>query len=72
MSPALHVQSGALVAHRLLDVANEIDLSHAEALWAAHAGRESRRTRLATAAANELTFGVPPTRLAMPTIEVEL
>ena len=72
MSPALHVQSGALVAHRLLDVANEIDLSHAEALWAAHAGRESRRTRLATAAANELTFGVPPTLLAMSPIEVEL
>jgi hypothetical protein len=72
MPAALHVQSGALVAHRLLDVANEIDLSRAEALWTSHAGRQSRRTHLATAAANELTFGVPPTLLALPAIDVEL
>ncbi len=75
MPPApqvLQVQSGALVAHRLLDVANEIDLSRAEALWASHAGRESRRTHLATAAANELTFGVPPTLLTLAPVEIDL
>lgn len=72
MPAALHVRSGALVAHRLLDVANEIDLARAEALWLAHHGRESRRARLATVAANELTFGVPPTLLTMPSVEVDL
>lgn len=72
MPAAPHVQSGALVAHRLLDVANEIDLPRAEALWASHAGLESRRTHLATAAANELTFGVPPTLLTMPAVDIEL
>jgi hypothetical protein len=72
MPAALHVQSGVLVAHRLLDVANEIDLARAEALWLSHEGRESRRTRLATAAANEVAFGVPPALLAMPEVEFEL
>ena len=72
MPAALHVQSGALIAHRLLDVANEIDLGHAEALWATNAGRQTRRTHLSTAAANELTFGVPPTLLTMPPIEIDL
>lgn len=72
MEAALHVQSGVLVAHRLLDVANEIDLARAEALWLSHEGRESRRTRLATAGANEVAFGVPPALLAMPEAEIEL
>lgn len=72
MPAALHIRSGALVAHRLLDVANEIDLSRAQSLWAAHAGLASRRTHLATAAANELTFGTPPVLLTMPPIDVDL
>ncbi|WP_457096005.1 hypothetical protein [Lysobacter sp. P5_B9] len=72
MPAALHVQSGALVVHRLLDVANEIDLARAEALWLSHEGRESRRTRLATAEPDELTFGVPPALLAMPPVDIEL
>lgn len=72
MPADLHVQSGALVAHRLLDVANEIDLPEAEALWAAHAGGQARRTTLATAAENEVAFDVPPSLLAMPPVGVEL
>ncbi|WP_460709627.1 hypothetical protein [Lysobacter terrae] len=77
MSPAphtaaLHVQAGALVAHRLLDVANEIDLARAESLWRAREGRASRRTRLATVAANELTFGVPPTLFPLTPVAIEL
>lgn len=68
----LQIQSGALIAHRLLDVADAIDLAHAEALWHAHAGREGRRTRLATASANELAFEVPPTLLALPPMSVEI
>ncbi|QNP40571.1 hypothetical protein [Lysobacter solisilvae (ex Woo and Kim 2020)] len=72
MPASLHIRSGALVAHRLLDVANEIDLARAEALWLAHQGQAGRRTRLATATANELTFGVPPTLLRLPSARIEL
>ena len=35
-------------AHRLLDVADGIDLGRAETLWLSQAGGESRRTRLST------------------------
>ena len=72
MSPALHVRAGALVAHRLFDVANEIDLACAETLWRSHEGRASRRTQLTSVAANELTFGVPPILLPMTPVVVEL
>ena len=68
----LHIQSGALIAHRLLDVADAIDLAHAETLWLSHAGRESRRTRLSTASANELDFGVPPVLLALPALSINI
>ncbi|HET6435125.1 MAG TPA: hypothetical protein VFG18_05400 [Xanthomonadaceae bacterium] len=72
MPATLHIASGALIAHRLLDVADAIDLAQAEALWRAHAGGEGRRTRLATAAANELAFEVPPTLLALPPLALDL
>jgi hypothetical protein len=62
----LHIQTGALIANRLLDVADTIDLALAESLWLSHAGRESRRTQLSTASANELAFEEPPTLLALP------
>ena len=68
----LQIQAGALIAHRLLDVADTIDLSRAEGLWRAHAGREGRRTRLATASANELAFEVPPTLLDLPPISIDV
>ncbi|HSR64253.1 MAG TPA: hypothetical protein VLM17_01440 [Xanthomonadaceae bacterium] len=68
----LQIQSGALIAHRLLDVADAIDLAQAETLWRAHAGGEGRRTRLETASANELAFEVPPTLLALPAIAIAL
>ncbi|MGN6512436.1 MAG: hypothetical protein ACTHKZ_02520 [Lysobacteraceae bacterium] len=69
---ALHVQSGALIAHRLLDVADAIDLAQAESLWRAHAGGEGQRTRLATASAIDLAFEVPPTLLALPPVSITL
>jgi hypothetical protein len=68
----LHIQSGALIVHRLLDVADAIDLVHAETLWLSHAGRESRRTRLSTASTNELDFGVPPALLALPALSINI
>src|SRR5262245_14651643 len=70
MPASLHVQSGALIAHRLLDVANDIDLAQAEALWLSREGHESRRTRLSTAASDELAFDVPPALLTLPPTEL--
>lgn len=68
----LHVQSGALIAHRLLDVANDIDLAQTETLWLSREGHEARRTHLATAEANELSFDEPPALLTMPSIELAI
>lgn len=68
----LRIHAGALIAHRLLDVADAIDLAQAESLWLAQGGRESRRTRLSTASANELAFEVPPALLVLPEVEVDL
>lgn len=68
----LHILSGALIAHRLLDVADGIDLERAETLWLSQAGGESRRTRLSTAAANELAFGVPPALLILPKVSIDI
>lgn len=69
---SLQIQSGALIAHRLMDVADAIDLPRAEALWVAHAGRETRRTRLETASTNELAFDVPPALLTLPDTTLEI
>src|SRR5262245_22475595 len=66
------IRSGELIAHRLFDVADEIDLARAEAAWLAHAGREGKRARLSTASANELSFEVPPTELTLPPSTVDL
>ncbi|HEY0662805.1 MAG TPA: hypothetical protein VGD21_15960 [Lysobacter sp.] len=68
----LRIESGALVAHRLLDVAYAIDLARAETLWLSREGRESRRTTLVTASANELAFDVPPALLALPAISFDV
>ena len=69
---SLRVSSGALIAHRLLDVAFAIDLKRAETLWLSREGRESRRTKLATASANELAFEVPPTQLVLPSVAIDI
>src|SRR5207342_3950628 len=70
---AMEIASGKVIAHRLLDVADTIDLAQAETLWLAHAGHKGRRTRLSMASAKELSFEVPPTLLALPpaTVHVE-
>jgi hypothetical protein len=70
---AQQIASGKVIAHRLLDVADTIDLAQAETLWLAHAGHKGRRTRLSMASAKELSFEVPPTLLALPpaTVHVE-
>jgi hypothetical protein len=68
----LRIKSGALIAHRLLDVAFAIDLKRAESMWLSREGRESRRTNLATASANELAFEVPPALLVLAPVAIEV
>ncbi len=72
MDVDLHIESGALIAHRLFDVAHTIDLARAESAWLARAGGVSRRTRLSTASANEMAFDVPPALLALPPLSIDL
>jgi len=67
----LVVQSGAVVALRLFDVAYAIDLSRTEALWAAQA-RASSRLRLTATPPKAMAFGVPPLGLALDPITLEL
>lgn len=68
----MRVKLGALIAHRLLDVAFAIDLKRAEDLWASRAGRESRRMTLATASANELAFEEPPALLILSPLVIDI
>jgi hypothetical protein len=72
MPDALRIQSGILIAHRLLDAADAIDLGRAEELWLSRDGRSGRRHRLQSVAPNELAFEAPPLSLALPGIELEL
>ena len=72
MPDALRIQSGVLIAHRLLDAADVIDLARAESLWLARDGRSGRRTQLLSVAPNELAFEAPPLSLVLPPVEFEL
>ena len=59
----LTVRSGQIVALRLFDLAYEIDLRRAEAIWAQHAERPGTRGRLVSTPAKAVSFGVPPLAL---------
>jgi hypothetical protein len=65
------VRAGAVIALRLFDVAYAIDLTRAEALWAAQA-RASSRLRLTATPPKAMAFGVPPLTLALDPITFEL
>jgi hypothetical protein len=71
--PALRIRCGELLALRLFDIAYAIDLAHAAELWSAQPGRESRRSRLTTAAPKAVAFDVPPLLLDLgaTTIDIE-
>ncbi|QSX80086.1 hypothetical protein I8J32_014180 [Lysobacter solisilvae] len=68
----MRVRSGSLVAHRLWDVADTIDLARAERLWSSHEGREARRIQLGAAAARKLAFEVPPAQLLLSPVPLVL
>ena len=68
----LRVVNGSVVALRLFDIAYAIDLARVEALWAAHAGTASSRSRLSTTSPKAVAFDVPPVVLSLDSVALEL
>lgn len=68
----LTVRSGQVVALRLFDLANEINLKRAEALWARRPQGASTRSRLVRTPAKAVSFGVPPLALELGTVPLAL
>jgi len=67
---APRVESGAIVALRLFDIAYAIDLAAAERLWAIHASTGSRRSQLSMTPAKAVAFDVPPVLLNLEPIQL--
>jgi hypothetical protein len=65
-----HVHRASVIAMRLMDVADTIDLTAAESLWAQRARTATARSRLVTAPTKALTFGVPPVELTLGPIDM--
>ncbi|RDI96941.1 hypothetical protein DVT68_19665 [Dyella solisilvae] len=57
---------------RLVDIADSIDLTAVEALWARHARTMAARGRLVTAPPKAMSFGVPPVELTLAPLTIEL
>ena len=68
----LRVQSGAVIALRLFDIAYSIDLKRVEDLWSQGSGRSSIRSRLSSTPPKALTFDVPPVLLTMNPVMLEI
>src|ERR1700758_706234 len=60
-----HVHRAAVIAMRLVDMADAIDLTAAESLWAHHARTAAARGRLINAPPKAVAFGVPPVQLTL-------
>ena len=71
-SDVVFVQSGELIAMRLFDIAFAIDLVHAQRLWTLHLGNTGSRSRLTTAPAKAVAFGVPPLLLSLDSATIEI
>jgi len=71
-APELDVATGSIVAYRLFDVAYEIDLAKAEAVWARKARTGSSRGRLSATPAKAVAFGVPPVALGLDPVTLTL
>ena len=68
----LVVRSGQVVALRLFDLANEIDLKRAETLWARRPEGASARSRLVRTPAKAVAFGVAPLTLEFGTVALDI
>ena len=73
-SSTLRVESGAIVALRLFDVAYSIDLAAAESAWVHHSQGASsgRRSQLSGTPAKAIAFDVPPVLLPLPDVRLSL
>jgi hypothetical protein len=71
-SGELRVVSGAVIASRLFDVADGIDLTKSEALWARQAGPAGMRSRLTFTSPKAVAFGVPPLEITLPSVSLLL
>jgi hypothetical protein len=69
---ALHVVTGAVIASRLFDVADAIDLAKSEALWARAARPAGMRSRLTFTPAKAVAFSEPPLELSLEPVAVRL
>ncbi|MDB5396208.1 MAG: hypothetical protein JWM91_3714 [Rhodospirillales bacterium] len=67
----LKVSAGHVIALRLFDLANEIDLGRAEQLWARRAQRATARSRLVGTPDKAVSFGVPPLALALDPVQFD-
>jgi hypothetical protein len=68
----LVVVSGAVIASRLFDVADAIDLTRSETLWAQQARPAGMRSRLEFTSPKAVAFGVPPLEITLPPVTVRL
>jgi hypothetical protein len=68
----LRVVSGAVIASRLFDVADSIDLTKSEILWAQQARPAGMRSRLTFTSPKAVAFGVPPLEITLPEVPVLL
>lgn len=72
-SQDLQVVSGAVIAFRLFDIADTIDLTKAEALWTQQQlSAAARRGRLVSAAPKALAFGVAPLDIPLESVALRL
>lgn len=71
-SGELQVVSGTVIACRLFDIADSIDLAKAEALWSQQPRASGTRGRLVTAPSKAVAFGVAPLDIPLEPVQVQL
>ena len=68
----LVVAAGHILALKLFDIANAIDLKRAEALWAGHAAGRAARSRLTGTPPKAVAFGEPPLGIVLGPVTLDL
>lgn len=70
------VVAGHILALRLVDIADTIDLARAEILWQRHAARQpaghAQRRRLSATPAKAVAFGVPPLSIPLDPVTLSI
>jgi hypothetical protein len=71
-APPPHVVAGHILALRLFDAADRIDLEQAAAIWQQHQAGAARRQGLAVTPQTAMVFGEAPLHLTLPPITLDL